>query len=370
MKKEVNCVISGTGVFTPAESLSNDELVESFNHSVDLNVKDEPKEKLYSNVEFIEKASGIKNRFVINKSGILDPKVMHPVLPRREDHELSLQAEISLVAAQEALEQSQRKGSEIDCVIVSCSNMQRPYPSISIEIQKALGAQGFAYDMTVACSSATFAIANASFMIETGQAERVLVLSPEICSAQLNYTDRDSHFIFGDACTAVVLENKSSVKAKEYFEVMDSYLKTDFSNNIRSNFGFLNRLELDDSGLEEKLFVQKGRKVFKEVCSMVPVHVKKQLGKFDIPAAQVKKLWLHQANLSMNEFIAKKILEEDITKERVPTVLDRYGNTSSAGSIIAFHLHRDDFCENELGVICSFGAGYSMGSILIKKVTL
>ena len=119
------------------------------------------------------------------------------------------------------------------------------------------------------------------------------------------------------------------------------------------------------------LFKQKGRKVFKEVCSMVPTHVKDQLKRLDIPPHKLKRLWLHQANLSMNEFIAKKILGvSELTREQVPIILDKYANTASAGSIIAFHLHKEGFCENDLGMICSFGAGYSLGSLVVKKVLL
>jgi beta-ketodecanoyl-[acyl-carrier-protein] synthase len=79
--------------------------------------------------------------------------------------------------------------------------------------------------------------------VQTGQARAVLVLNPEITSAHLNFRDRDSHFIFGDACTAMIIEAADTATGEHQFEILDSKLKTKFSNNIRNNFGFMNRFD-------------------------------------------------------------------------------------------------------------------------------
>jgi beta-ketodecanoyl-[acyl-carrier-protein] synthase len=84
-----------------------------------------------------------------------------------------------------------------------------------------------------------------------------------------------------------------------------------------------------------------------------------------VPA--VRRLWLHQANLSMNQLIGRRVLGRDALPEETPVILDTYANTSSAGSIIAFHQYRDDFAPGERGVICSFGAGYSVGSVVVER---
>ena len=70
----------------------------------------------------------------------------------------------------------------------------------------------------------------------------------------------------------------------------------------------------------------------------------------------------------MNDLIARKVLGYDPSEIQAPIILDRYANTSSAGSIIAFHLHREQFNQGDIGVICSFGAGYSAGSVVIRRV--
>lgn len=371
----VDIVISGTGLFTPSQSISNEELVVAFNAYVEKynqqhqqQIEAGQLEALQPSSEsFIEKASGIKNRFVMEKHGVLDPNRMCPNIPERSDDEHSIQCEMSLAAAKEALAKAKCSGNEIDAVIVACSNMQRPYPAMSIEIQQALGASGWAYDMNVACSSATFALQAAADAVRSGSAQRVLIVNPEICSGHLEWRDRDCHFIFGDVCTAIVVESRGTSRSDNPFHILGTKLATQYSNNIRNNFGFLNRADPNGIDARDKLFKQNGRKVFKEVVPLVSQLITEHLEQLQLSPDQLKRLWLHQANLGMNQLIAKKVLGRDVREEESPVILDRYANTSSAGSIIAFHQHNDDFQKGEMGVICSFGAGYSAGSVVVKR---
>jgi beta-ketodecanoyl-[acyl-carrier-protein] synthase len=275
---------------------------------------------------------------------------------------------MAVVAAEDAMARAGKSAADIDMVIVAASNMQRAYPAMAVEIQDALGINGFGFDMNVACSSATFGIQQARDAVMSGSARCVLMLNPEICSGHLNFRDRDSHFIFGDVCTAVIVEAASTASSADQFLVVDSKLQTIYSNNIRNNFGFLNRADETGVGQPDKLFVQEGRKVFKEVCPAVATQISAQLEALDISPAQVKRFWLHQANLSMNQLISRRVLGREATEDEAPTILDEYANTSSAGSVIAFHKHHADFKPGEIGVLCSFGAGYSIGSVILKKL--
>lgn len=367
--------ITGTGLFTPTQSISNDELVESFNAFV-ANFNAEHADEIASGrVEalsesssaFIEKASGIKSRYVMNKEGILDTSRMAPNIPERPNSEPSVLCEMAVAAAKDALAQANKTSDDIDAVLVACSNLQRAYPAISIEVQTALGIDGFGFDMNVACSSATFALQTALDLVKAGTAKAVLILNPEVCTAHLNFKDRDSHFIFGDVATAIVVERQDLMSVSEYYEVLSAKLKTEFSNNIRNNFGFMNHCAPEGMGQADKLFVQEGRKVFKEVSPMVAKMILEHLGENGLEPAELKRMWLHQANLNMNQLIAKKVLGRPANEGEAPVILDEYANTSSAGSIIAFHKHRDDMVAGDIGVICSFGAGYSVGSVIVKK---
>ncbi len=365
-------VITGSGLFTPAHAIDNDALVATFNAWVEAEnarrAEAGVEERLEpSSSDFIVKASGIHSRYVLDAEGILDPGRMRPRLRERSDDEPSIQCEMGLSAAREALDEAGVAAADIDLVIVGCSNLERPYPAVAVELQDALGAGGYAFDMNVACSSATFAIETAANAIRAGSAGRALVVNPEICSAHLNFRDRDSHFIFGDACTAIVLERDDLAAAEVRFEVLGTRLVTRFSNAIRNNAGFLNRVTDSDPQALDKLFVQEGRRVFKEVCPLVAALIGEHLASLSLSGDDLARLWLHQANRHMNDLIARRVLGRDPEDREAPVILDRYANTSSAGSIIAFHLHHADLADGELGVICSFGAGYSAGSVVVRR---
>jgi beta-ketodecanoyl-[acyl-carrier-protein] synthase len=367
-------VISATGLFTPAETITNEELVESFNSYVERHNAEhaeaidageiEPLQP--SSVEFIEKASGIKARHVMAKEPILDPEIMAPRWPERANDELSILAEIGVKAARQALERAGRDAADVDAVLCAASNMERPYPAMAIEIQQELGIDGFGFDMNVACSSATFGIQTAADYIRSGNARSVLVISPEITSGHLNWRDRDSHFIFGDVATAVLVED-AAIAPAEHWDILGTRLKTVFSNNIRNNFGFLNRASPGSEGKADKLFVQEGRKVFKEVVPMVAEMIVTEAEKLGLDPQGLRRLWLHQANAGMNRLIAHRVLGHEASADESPTVLDTYANTSSAGSIIAFHKHNEDLAAGDTGLICSFGAGYSAGAVFVRK---
>ncbi|WP_298744522.1 beta-ketoacyl-ACP synthase III [uncultured Brevundimonas sp.] len=374
-------VIAATGLFTPEQSISNEELVAAYNafaarfneqHAAGIAAGD--LEALTpSSVEFIEKASGIRSRFVIDKAGVLDPARMGPHIPERADDELSVLAEMAVKAARDAIAAWGKPVSEIGAVLCAASNMQRPYPAMAIEVQQALDIEGFAFDMNVACSSATFGIKTAADFIASGSVKAVLMVNPEICSAHLNFRDRDSHFIFGDVATAVIIEAED--QAVDGWEILGTRLKTVMSNNIRNNFGFLNKAALPTgggepvppSGLTDKMFVQQGRKVFRDVVPMVSDMIVDHAADLGLDPAGLKRLWLHQANINMNQFIGRKVLGREPTPEENVVILDDYANTSSAGSIIAFHLHHDGFAPGDTGLICSFGAGYSAGTVFVRK---
>ncbi len=374
-------VIAATGLFTPEQSISNEELVAAYNafadrfnadHAAEIE-RGELEALTHSSAEFIEKASGIKRRFVLDKAGVLDPERMRPRLPERGNDELSILAGMAVKAAEDALARWGKPASEIGAVICAASNMQRPYPAMAIEVQQALGIEGFAFDMNVACSSATFGIKTAADFIASGSVKAVLMVNPEICSAHLNFKDRDSHFIFGDVATAVIVE--AADQAADGWEILGTRLKTVFSNNIRNNFGFLNAAALPTgatepvppTGLTDKMFVQQGRKVFRDVVPMVAEMIVDHARDLGLDPAQLKRLWLHQANINMNELIGRKVLGREPTADENVIILDDYANTSSAGSIIAFHLHNDGFAPGDTGLICSFGAGYSAGTVFVRK---
>ena len=369
--------ISGTGLFTPTETITNAELVASYNayaerwnaqHAGEIDAGTAEAMPMSSEA-FIVKASGIERRHVMEKSGVLDPEIMHPMLRERSDDELSIMAEIAVAAARDALAKAGRSADDIDAVICAASNHERAYPAIAIEVQQALGIRGFAFDMNVACSSATFGMQAAADMIRSGSARAILMVNPEITSGHHEWRDRDCHFIFGDVCTAVVMERLEAANPAHAWEILSTRCLTEFSNNIRNNNGFLRRTrEGHMADRRDMQFRQEGRKVFKQVVPIVTELIEGHLRDENIATDTVDRLWLHQANKSMNDLIGQKVLGREPLPGEQPNVLQDYANTSSAGSIIAFNLHSDDLPPGSLGLICSFGAGYSAGNVIVRRL--
>ena len=369
-------VLSGSGLYTPKYRITNEELVASYNAYADKYNNEHADAsdagvlvaKPHSSAEFITKASGIRSRYIYAKEGALDIDRMRPIIPPRADHELSHQAEIAVDAARKAMQAANKVAADIDAIIVSCAYTQRSYPAIAIEVQHELGIEGFAFDMLVACSAATFGMHRAFEMIKAGTAKTVLVINPELVSPQVNYTDRDSHFIFGDVATAVILEDVATARAEHVYRILSTQAVTQYSNNIRSNFGYMSHATDEAPYAADMLFHQEGRKVFKEVCPMAADYIAQHLSRHALTPEQVKKWFLHQANINMNTLICKKLLGRMATPEEAPIVLDEYANTASAGSVIAFNLHHHSLQQGDYALLCSFGAGYSIGSLVLQKM--
>lgn len=145
-------------------------------------------------------------------------------------------------------------------------------------------------------------------------------------------------------------------------------MKTQFSNNIRNNFGFLNAAETSPRDSWDRLFVQNGRRVFKDVAPMVAATVIAHVEEEGVSATDVKRLWLHQANINLNALIARRVLGREAEEHEMPSVLHEYANTSSASPVIVFHKFQDGLQPGDVGVFSGFGAGYSVGSAVLRRV--
>jgi beta-ketodecanoyl-[acyl-carrier-protein] synthase len=360
----------------PDNVLTNDELCAAFNvfvqrenakHADEIAAgKREPLKE--STPEFVVKASGIVTRYVQDKTGLLDPERMCPNIKDRPEEELSIQAEYAVNAAKRALERAGRRGEEVDLVVLGCSNLQRLYPAIAIEVQNAIGARGYGFDISLGCSAATGATQLASQAVRLGQATCALVVVPELTTGHMNWKERDSHFIFGDASVALVIEPSDKAKPGSW-EILSTQMASKWSaTTIRNNRGYLDRCDPTTEHDETlKLFHQQGRRVFKDVVPMAEKFIKDHLAAHDLQPQQLSRYWLHQANQSMNELIAKRVLGRPATREEAPIILDEFGNTASAGSLLAFSRHNEDLPAGSYGMMASFGAGYSLGSLLLHR---
>lgn len=367
-------VISATGLHLPPASISNAELVSAFNafvaryneeHASEIAAGALPALKP-SSADYIERATGIKARHVVEKAGVLDIARMRPDIPERPNEDLSLMAEMGVAAAKDALARAGRAPKDVNAVICAASNMQRPYPAIGIEIQHALGIGGFAFDMNAASASAATGVMVAMDFIRGGHARSVLVVSPEICSGHVNWRDRKSHYMYGDAATAILVE-QDKIAPPGAWAILGVKLRSEYSSAIRNNFGFLNACAPEWADHPDKLLVHDDRRALKHIAPMIADMILEHMAELQLKGADLRRLWLHQANAGINKLVAKRVLGREAGAEDCPIVLDTYANTSSAGAIIAFHTHSDDLSPGDKGLICAFGAGYSAGTVFIAK---
>jgi len=368
--------ISGIGITIPEASISNDDLVDSFNRWVEAenSGRSARGEALLqgSSADFIYHASGIANRHVHSPDGILDVERMAPRIAAREDDELSVLAEFGAAAAKAALADAGIDASEVDLVICASSHLQRMYPAISIEIQKEIGANGAAFDLSLGCSSAAAGLHVAYNLVRTGAHGRALVVTPELITAHLDFRDRQTHFIFGDAATAMLVEPlEEGEEARGRFEIVDTRNWTQFSNNIRSNFGYLNRAAEDDVSrvtTKGNLIKQQGNRVFKDVTVASHRFIVDFLAEHGHSPRTIRRFWLHQANARMNQMILKLAFGEEVGHDRAPMVLERLGNTAAAGAVVALAENHRDMKPGDFGLLCTYGAGYSIGGALLRMM--
>jgi beta-ketodecanoyl-[acyl-carrier-protein] synthase len=373
MRVSTETAITGTGVWHPDHVLTNEELCVAFNAFVERDNRTHAAEIAAgtrqplrtSSPEFIERGSGIKRRYIVDKTGVLDPERMCPSVPDRPDDQLSLQAEFGVNAIQRALTAANRTGEDVDLVVCGTSMMQRSYPAMGIEIQNAIGAHGFALDVTLGCASAVAAIQIAVNTIRAGMATCAIAVAPEMMSGHNNWRERDGHFLFGDAAVAVVIEPVSRGRG---WEILSTRMQSKFSSNIRNNFGFLNRFDPQTQYGNDKLFYQAGRRVYKDVVPAAQKFIGDHLAAHGLAADRISRFWLHQANQNMNELIAERLLGRPATRVEAPIIIDEYGNTASAGAPIAFSLHSADLAAGSYGLLAAFGAGYSFGSLLLQRI--
>ena len=366
--------ITGYGVWHPPTVLPNTELCVAFNEYVRRDnakhadaIAAGTREALReSSPEFIVKASGIVNRYVEDKTGLVDPERMCPNIADRPPEQLSIQAEYAVHAARQALAVAGKAGEDVDLVIVGASCLQRSYPALAIEVQHAIGARGHGFDISLGCSTGAAALDLASQAVQLGRARCALVALPELTSPHLNWRDRDAHFILGDASVAMIVEPTARARPGTW-EIRSIHMASKWSNNIRNNFGFTNRCDPSTEGAPDKLFHQQGRRVFKDVVPMAEKFVNDMIESHGLDAHQITRYWLHQANQNMNDLIAKRILGREATATEAPLVLAEYGNTASAGSLITFSLHNEDLPAGSVGVMAAFGAGYSLGGLVLQR---
>ena len=318
--------ITGTGSYLPPRRVTNQELV-----------ADLASRGIESSHEWIVERTGIKAR--------------HFAAPEVCSSDLALQA------ARPALAAAGLDASQIDLIVVATSTPDMVFPSTACLLQHKLGAEGgAAFDVQAVCSGFVYALSVADAMIQTGAANKALVVGAEVFSRILDFNDRTTCVLFGDGAGAVVLE------ASETPGILASDLHADGKHaGILCVPGHVSGGKV----LGDPLLKMDGQAVFKLAVGVLETSARAVLAKADKTAAEIDWLIPHQANIRILQSTAKRL---KLGMDKVMVTVDQHGNTSAASIPLALDagIRAGSIVPGQLLLLEGVGGGFTWGSVLLN----
>jgi len=324
---KISAAITGINAYLPNYILTNDEL----STMVD------------TNNDWIITRTGIKERRILKENG-------------------KGTSDMGAEAVKGLLEKTGTSPEDIDLLICATVTPDMQFPATAnIICDKAGLKNAFSYDLNAACSSYIYALVTASKFIETGSYKKVIVVGADKMSSIVDYTDRTTCVIFGDAGTATLLEPTT-----ENIGIRDSILRSDGSGRIflhQKAGGSVKPASHETVDAREHFIFQEGQQVFKfAVTKMADVSVE-IMKKNELKSDDVTWLVPHQANLRIIEATARRM---KIRKDQVMINIQRYGNTTSATIPLCMWEWENKLNKGDNLILSAFGGGFTWGSIYLK----
>ncbi len=325
----MRAVITGVGHFVPDRKLANKEL----------------EQMVDTNDEWITARTGIKERGILEK-----------------DKGTSYMA---VKAAEMVLEQTRVSPDELDLIIVATVTPDMPVPGTAPFVQKELGASNcWGFDLNAGCTGFLYALATGSQFIETGKHKKVMVIGADKMSSIINYKDRNTCIIFGDAAGAVLLEpsEEGDLGIADFDLRLDGsgakYLYVTAGGSVQP---------ANHETVEKKMhcIYQDGKTVFKHaVIGMSDVSAR-LIEKNKLQSKDIKLLIPHQANVRIIDAVSKKI---NLEQDQVVVNIEKYGNTTAATIPLAMSeaYQEKKMSKGDCIIMTAFGAGFTWGSLLLK----
>lgn len=311
-------------------------------------------EKILTNKDF-EKYLDTTDEWIVTRTGI------------RERHiaaEGEHTSDLCVKAAQNALDMAGISAEEIDLIIVGTITSDYPWPATACIVQNKLGAkQCGAFDISAACSGFLYAMSNAVAQIESGAIKKALVIGAETLSRIVDYEDRNTCLLFGDAAGAVVLEAREGDRG-----ILSSHLHADGSYlELLYQPGFGTAITPTEELVRDRGFFLKmqGNEVFKVAVRMLAEVAQEALDANNMSVEDIDLLIPHQANIRILEATAKRL---NLPKEKVYVNVDRYGNTSAATIPLALDEanRAGKLKENDIIVLNAFGGGFTWAATCLR----
>jgi 3-oxoacyl-[acyl-carrier-protein] synthase-3 len=317
-----HAAITSVGHYLPETRLTNGDL----------------EELVETNDEWIRTRTGIRERRILDDDG-------------------KATAYMSTKAAQEALDKRGIGPDEVDLIVVGTVTPDMLFPSTACLVQDNLGAtNAWGFDLSAACSGFVYALTTGAQFIETGRAETVLVIGADKMSSIVDYTDRTTCILFGDAAGAVLLE------ADEEMGLHDTVNHVDGEHGdllCMKGGGSLNPPTHETVDNHMHYLNQEGRQVFKFAVTRMADVCEEVMERNDLDAEDVDYLVPHQANQRIIDATAKRM---GLSSEQVMVNIDRYGNTTAATIPLCLYDWEDEMERGDDLIITAFGGGFTWGA--------
>ncbi|WP_283949553.1 beta-ketoacyl-ACP synthase III [Limobrevibacterium gyesilva] len=324
----IRATLAGIGAYLPETVVTNDELAKTIDTSD----------------AWIRERTGIRQRYIAQR------------------HETC--AYMGTQAARAALADAGVDAREVDAIILATSTPDQAFPATALRVQAELGAGGFGFDLSAACSGFIYALSMADAMIRVGQVRTVLVIGSEVYSRILNWRDRGTCVLFGDGAGAVLLRAGAEMAEGSGAGKPRGILSTHL--HAQGNLGDI--LYVDGAvGRPDKPghLVMNGREVFRHAVGRMTEVVDEALAANGVSRAEIDWLVPHQANLRIIEGIGRKL---GLPASRVVVTVDRHANTSAASIPLALAEAYADgrIRRGQLILMEALGGGLTWGSALVR----
>ena len=312
-------------------------------------------EKVLTNKD-LEKLVDTTDEWIVERTGIRE---------RRMAADTEVTSDMALKAAQRALEMAGTKPEELGLIIVGTISPDMPMPSSAAFLQHKLGAKNaFAFDISAACAGSLYGLSIADQYIKTGQVKRALVIGVELLTRIIDWEDRNTCVLFGDAAGAFVL----GPSEKEERGILSTHLHTEGAlTDILCIRGGGSKHPMNEQVLKDKLHkvAMNGREVFKFAVRALSDAVNEGLRHNGVTSEQVDHVIAHQANIRIIDSVLDRLA---IPKEKVWLNIDKYGNTSSASLPMTLDEanRAGRLKEGDLIAMMAIGAGMAWGSAVVR----
>ena len=322
-------IITGTGAYTPVNVVTNDDMAKIVDTSD----------------EWIRTRSGISERCFAAEG--------------------EATSDMAVTAAEKAILAAGIDRKDIDLIIVATMTPDMPFPSTACILQSKLGLGNItAFDIQAACSGFIYALNTGYNMLRSGAYKKALIIGAEKMSSILDFEDRATCVLFGDAASAIIIEASDRAKVG----VLGNITGSDGSDpSLLHQPAGGSKIPTSHESIDARQHFIKmnGKEIFKQAVRVMGQVSNDILEQYSLKADQIDLVIPHQANMRIIESLAKRM---KLPMEKFHNNLDRYGNTSAASIGLALDeaYRKGRIQSGDLVLLVAFGAGLTWGASLIK----